>query len=264
MEAEILQLQEPIPLRAAGNETMKIRSQIFTSLAVVLSFISATHAHGQGTFQNLDFESANIPNGTPAGTVAVSSALPSWTVYYGSSQQSQMGYQSFSLGATFVSLLTPGSNPVFNSINGNYSVLLQGGVTSTDASIVQTGIVPSSAKSILFYAESVNAGTLLVSLGGQNIPFFALSSGPNYTEYGGDISAFAGQTEQLKFSALYQSGGNNNWNIDDIQFSPNQIPEPQTWALLFCGAAGGLLTRRFSEQSAKSAPPQSARRGERK
>jgi hypothetical protein len=216
------------------------------ALITVLLISNAAPLFAQGTlpFQNLDFESANIPNGTPAGTVAVSGALPSWTVYYGSSQQSQMGYQSFSLGATFVCLLTPGSNSVFNSINGNYSVLLQGGVTSTDASIVQTGIVPSSAKSILFDAESVNAGTLLVSLGGQNIPFFALSSGPNYTEYGGDISAFAGQTAQLKFSALYQSGGNNNWNIDDIQFSPNSIPEPQTWALMFCGAVGWFLMRR--------------------
>jgi len=36
--------------------------------------------------------------------------------------------------------------------------------------------------------------------------------------YRGDISVFAGQIEQLTFTAL--QGVNNYWEIDDIQFVP--------------------------------------------
>jgi hypothetical protein len=75
----------------------------------------------------------------------------------------------------------------------------------------------------------------LVSLGGQNVPFFALSTVAPYTIlYGGDISAFAGQSEQLMFSAL--QGENNGWNIDDIQFSSSSVPEPSVFALTALGA----------------------------
>ena len=66
------------------------------------------------------------------------------------------------------------------------------------------------AESILFNAQNLGGslgGVFLVSLGGQSIPFFALSTGSNYTLYGGNIPAFGGETEQLTFSAL--AGGNN-------------------------------------------------------
>jgi hypothetical protein len=73
-------------------------------------------------------------------------------------------------------------------------------------------------------------------LGNQNISFSALSTGANYTLYGGNIPlAFAGQSEQLMFSALE---GENFWNIDDIQFSSTAVPEPNEFAL---GALGALL-----------------------
>jgi hypothetical protein len=125
------------------------------------------------------------------------------------------------------------------ALDGNYSVLLQGGGTAPYASISQTGFVPVSAESLDFKAErfGVGVGTLQVSLGGQNLSYFALSNGPNYTLYGADISAFAGQTEQLTFSALDDQYP-NNWAIDDIQFSSEPVPEPTTFAL---AALGGLL-----------------------
>jgi hypothetical protein len=163
--------------------------------------------------------------------IATTNALPGWTVFIGSNQASQITYDDPALGSTFVTLnATNGEN-----ISGNFSVLLQGGLTASAASIIQTGSVPVSAESLLFEAQP-GAGTLQVSLGGQNLPFFALSSGANYTLYGTDVSAFAGQAEQLMFSALRAPGGFNNWNIDNIQFSNQQVPEPSVAAFLALGA----------------------------
>jgi hypothetical protein len=82
-------------------------------------------------------------------------------------------------------------------------------------------VVPASAQSISFRAQA-GIGTLLLSLGGQNLPFTAVGTGPNYTLYGANIyganipAGLAGQLEQLEFSAL--EGNNNYWTLDDIEF----------------------------------------------
>src|SRR5262249_5063283 len=96
--------------------------------------------------------------------------------------------------------------------------------------------------SIRFNAQGVplasGGGPLLVSLGGQDISFSAILTGPNYAMYGGNIpSGLAGQIEQLMFSTP-TDGGNNYWEIDDIQFSSSAIPEPSAFGLL---ALGGLF-----------------------
>jgi hypothetical protein len=115
--------------------------------------------------------------------------------------------------------------------------LYGGAGASSGVSISQTGVVPASAESILFKAQNAGAllsGILSVSVGGQNIPFSALFTGSNYTLYGGDVSAFSGQSKQLVFSAL--AGDNNYWEIDDIQFSQTAIPEPSEFVLAALGA----------------------------
>ena len=55
--------------------------------AGALAFGIPVCGHGQGTFQNLNFEAASIPPGTQPGTVvSTNSALPGWsastTLYY--------------------------------------------------------------------------------------------------------------------------------------------------------------------------------------
>jgi hypothetical protein len=70
---------------------------------------------------------------------------------------------------------------------------------------------------------------------------------PNYTQYGANISAWAGDTEQLTFSALASSTtGLNNWTVDDISFSLEAVPEPNAFVLT--GIAGVLfaLYRRYA------------------
>lgn len=80
-----------------------------------------------------------------------------------------------------------------------------------------------------------------------------LETGPNYTLYSGDISAFSGQTVELRISALYNEpfgapDGFTALKLDSITF----VPEPGTVALFLVGfAVSGLVHRRRRSNRAK-------------
>jgi len=212
----------------------------------VVSLVFLRNATGQD-FQNLDFESANlspVPPGQFGGFVSITNALPGWSGYLGLNQVTSVWQNDLSLGAASIDILGPDWN-LSGIIDGQFTVVLQPGLDPfgsgniVSASISQTGLVPISTESLLFKAQPNSGATsLLVSLGGQNISFSAISTGPNYTQYGGNISAFAGQTEQLTFTAVANAG--NFWNINDIQFSPSSVPEPSVLGLF---VLGGLFFR---------------------
>src|SRR5882724_5781885 len=153
----------------------------FFILAVIISPILS--ALGQGAFQNLNFEAATIPQTQAFGPVNVTAALPNWSVFLGTFQLTQVLFNDEDLGTTSVSLLGTNGTIGIKSIQGGFSVLLQGGVTATDASISQTGLVPALTESIMFKAQP-GFGLLDVSLGGQNILVLTLATTPNYTLYG--------------------------------------------------------------------------------
>jgi PEP-CTERM motif-containing protein len=208
------------------------------SLIPVLVLLPPVGMVAQGTFRNMDFEQAQIPQTQPPGFVSADLAFPFWTVYYGSTQQTQVLWNEVSAGSTLATLLGQfASQPPFggpNALDGGYSAFLFGG--PTDCSIAQVGQIPTDAVSLLFKAQLPGPGyQLIVSMGGVNLPVFDVSSGPNYTLYGVNVAQFAGMQEDLRFIA---PAGNNHWNLDDIVFSPNPVPEPTTGALF---ALGGLL-----------------------
>ena len=215
---------------------MKTRMLIISqalSVSVVLS------AFAQGTFENLNFEQANPVSsgvGYPPYYVTAASALPYWTVTIGGVQQTQVLENDPSLGSPEVMLVGPGGPTA--ALDGNYSVLLEG--SDAIASISQTGLIPGGTQSLLFEAEKgfggAGNGNLSVLIGTQTLSITPLATQPTYTLYGANISAWAGQSEELTFSAL--EGGLNNWTIDDISFSPGAVPEPNPLALT---AIGGLL-----------------------
>jgi hypothetical protein len=219
--------------------------------ATMLSFLSA---QAQGTFQNLNFEQANIvpivgnPNYPYA--VSVADALPDWTVNYGSVQQTVILYNDVELGGeTQVTLYAQGyPGYVGPIIDGNFSVLLQGGEVNgvpAAASINQTGQIPSGSQSLLFDLGNGPLGPPEVFVGTHELSLFALGGGmgstANYTVYGANISAWAGYTEQLTFSS---PGG--NYLIDDISFSTQSIPEPNPLVLTGLGGLVFALYRRFA------------------
>lgn len=217
----------------------------FVGLLLTL-WVCIVDLQAQGNFQNLNFESANnLPAVLPfqPAFVPVINALPGWTVFQGTSQETQIGYNGISVGGVAVTLI--GTNVVgsgYKALIGYYSVTLDAGEGSgtgpanSSASIAQSGLVPDGSASIRFIAAG-DASSLSVSFMGQNIPYYPLFPVFGSEMYGGDISAFAGQTGTFLFTEA--PGVSNPFAIsylDNISFSPNPVPEPETWALLICGA----------------------------
>jgi hypothetical protein len=215
-------------------------------LATLLATLSTK---AQGTFQNLNFEEANpvIVDGSPYYPYGVTSAsaLPNWTVSIGGVPQTQIVENDPSLGAPSVMLAGPGDAFGFPPIDGNYSVLLQGSFSSSVPAISQTGLIPAGTQSLYFEAQT-GTGALDVLVGNQDVPFAAVGSGPNYTLYGANISAWSGQTEQLTFAAQESTMGLSDWEIDDISFSSQAVPEPSPLALTGVGALVFALYRRYA------------------
>lgn len=208
---------------------MKVCFGIFL---VLFTFCESGRAQG---FVDLNFENATIVPDTSSPyypyAVYASSALPGWTVSGVTFlPTNEILYNDITLGDACVSIMGTNGNPA--ALAGKYSVYLYNGV-----SISQTGVVPAQANSLDFIAFGANDSLLTVSLDGQNISFIPLSGTANYTEYGGNLPAgMDGLSEQLVFSAL--AGQNNNWVIDNIQFSPTLVPEPNALGLF---ALGGLF-----------------------
>jgi hypothetical protein len=202
---------------------------------IVFGFLLVCRSAPAQGFINLNFESAKIIPTSPY-SIDATNALPGWTVLLGGDQVSLIAYNNPAVGGTSVSIwATNGAQ-----ISGRCSVFLQGGFyyfNPPTAAISQTGLIPISSISLFFEAQP-GPGALDVSLDGQNLNFFAVGTGANYTLYGADISAFAGQIETLEFSAQQDLDRYNGWTIDNIQFSPSPVPEPDVLGL---SAMGGLF-----------------------
>ena len=165
---------------------------------------------GQGTFQNLGFESAHdIPVFDPAGhpwIMSAADALPGWTCYLGTNQTGSAGYDDIALSSAAVGIqdhASPWAPAAL--ISGQYCASLQYGYVFTGpsdyylgpASIAQSGQIPSDARSIMF------DGTypFVVSFAGSPIPLVVWSTQPGYNVYAGDVSQFAGQPGELRIAS---------------------------------------------------------------
>jgi hypothetical protein len=213
-----------------------------------VSLLTVLSAQAQATFQNLDFESANLSNPSgPYNEVPISSALPGWSASIGGVPVTEVWANDYSLGAATIDVFGPGWNSVNPGIiDGNYTVYLQSGSSITgvgtfNTSISQDGTIPANAQSLEFKASTVGGNTpLSVFFAGNNLSVVDLSSGQDpsgqlYNVYGVNIASYEGQTGQLEFTAVFP-----NWTeLDDIAFSTNAVtPEPGIIALT---AMGGLL-----------------------
>jgi hypothetical protein len=98
--------------------------------------------------------------------------------------------------------------------------------------------------SIQFYVNQSSFATFQVTFGGNIIPTTQIGTGPNYDIMAGDVSAYAGQMGELRFTAPPGEGG----FLDNIQFLTTPVPEPGTLALLAAGAV--LLRLRRGRKSA--------------
>jgi PEP-CTERM motif len=215
---------------------------LFLNLWHCAVLFSAQFAAGQGTFQNLNFESASVPNirSDQTAFVLTTDALPGWTTYSGPYQQSQVLYNGISLGGALVSLVDRHTLGYSNNVIGGSftvtldsgSIFINGNQILVSAAIAQSGMIPGGSMSLRFDA-SWNVGALSVTFGGHVLPFYALSSGPNYTRYGADVSAFAGQSAELRFTEQPNPPPSvfTIAFLDNIFISPEAIPEPSVLGL---------------------------------
>jgi hypothetical protein len=136
-----------------------------------------------------------------------------------------MFHNDVSLGAEEVTIYGPQwfSDQV---LEGSYTVSLQPSMVgpTITAAIGQTGRIPQAAESVRFYGN----GAYVVTFGGQQIPVVALGTTSTYTIFGGDISSFANQTGELRFTGVGL--------LDAIQFSNLPTPEPSGFGLSALGA----------------------------
>ena len=87
----------------------------------------------------------------------------------------------------------------------------------------------------LRFLASQYQSTFIVSLNGQPLSYGILQDFGAFREFGADISGYAGQTAELRFTQRSGLGFEHDLFLDNIAFSPNAVPEPGTWVLLALG-----------------------------
>ena len=189
---------------------------------LIITLCAIWPAQGQAPFQNLDFSAAQIPPGTTNGSfLPVSQLLPGWSAYIGSVQENAIGYNMIYLDAAGVTLVGPGGNVALPPGN-SYTAVMQASYGFSGmlvpTSIVQTGLIPVTAMSLVFEAN-FNAGEWAVTIGGQNLPVTQQAITGSYVVYAGNISAYAGKTEQLQFTALAGQSVAGFFSLANISFS---------------------------------------------
>jgi hypothetical protein len=226
-------------------------------LMVLLNLFSLPTIVFAQTFQNFDFESADVSTVVGYKQVQFANAFPGWsgstqTPYFGFSSMASYNYAQ--MDDMFIGIFD--QNGPYPSLDG-YTAYLGGDLSTPyvnygSADIWQTGVIPANAKSIQFYStiayEEAMPGyspTLTLSLNGTPVSFSAIGTLGAFTQYAADVSAYAGTSTTLKFdvSATYPSPApvspNRHWifgvGIDQISFSPTPAPEPAAITLLSLG-----------------------------
>jgi hypothetical protein len=206
-----------------------------TKLLIVLACLGIRLSASAQGFVNLGFESCTLSTNLHA-IVSVGVAFPSWSVYRGGVLQTEVAYNAVISQQSHISLNS--TTMSFPMLSGDYNArFLVSTADGLDVALGQVGQIPIGASSLQFMTASVNpvpAGGLTVTFGGSPLSLIPLGLAPGYTLWTADISAFAGNTGELRFTAN-QVGGNWATYLDDIMFVP--VPEPSTWALLALGGA---------------------------
>jgi len=162
------------------------------------------------SFTNLDFEEVTL--------IGDYVTLPGWTGYSGTQVISVFPTNAVSLGGPVISVIDTNCPPhlvnnVYYSVpHLKYAVVLQAGTIPVGpthifepvlVAIAQTGTVATTAQSIRFSASPVaDLAKLQVTFNGIPLPLAVRTVMTNrQVLFGADISAFAGQTGELRFCA---------------------------------------------------------------
>jgi hypothetical protein len=252
-------------VRWPRNSRPQTEASVKRYSAILIPFILACGAHGQGTFRNLGFESAKVQDLAPGAfeVVPITEGIRGWTQYSSGHEEMFVAHNAISDGP-LASILGPqyASDGIHITpiIEGNYMIFMTPGPSvGNDLSLAQTGTVPVDARSILFKVRGASAPIL--SLGGLPLNIIPVQIGSSYTLYGADATQFAGKTEELRFTTLGPFHlGNTGFFLDSIEFSAQIVPEPGTTTLLLSGllaiAYGTWRSRKRRASSTQDSSPE--------
>lgn len=215
---------------------------VYRAVWVVLVLFSIVGVCPAQSFTNLNFEQGTVQLNDPMfGWLDWSVAVPGWS--HSDGDDTQIVYYGYShVGVTQWFMLVDANNPSYRPLSGRYSLALQSGYydmgmsTWVSASVYQTGLVPSYARSVRFTATggcgiTVNGTAPVVqSLGGST--------------YAADVSRFAGTVCELRFTNLGAPDPyfcSEPMLLDNIYFSSTPVVPESSSLLLLGGGVIGLL-----------------------
>ena len=210
----------------------------------VFALLSASPLRAQTNFRNLGFEQSRAQNLPPGASeiVSVSLAFPGWSATIGTNSAPPINHNQMFFGTAGISIYGPQSGMI--APEGSYFVILQAGHQPAAppgvlaaSSIFQTATIPLLTQSMQFLSTPILEG-IDVSFGGQSVPLVLVSTDPSgWSRWGGDFGAFAGQTGELRFTAVATPPTPAlGVYLDAITFSAAPVPEPSIFALFAVGA----------------------------
>jgi hypothetical protein len=250
-----------VQFRRSRFKTVDFLKWYYVMKTTPIFALCSLSAAAQGTaFVDLNFENANriavsrVP--FQVGQLPVGQAIPGWSVEIGGTPQTLVGLNQVGLTGASASLYYTGTTDPFL---GDFSFTIRAGSDFLNpqildsTSLFQSGLIPTGVHSIQFYGRfGPSLDYFHVSLGGRNLTLVALQPMALGYIFGADISQFAGQYEQLRFTVDpgAQIINPGRLILDNITFSPNVIsPEPSSALLSTLGVTALILLRpkcRFS------------------
>ena len=225
---------------------------------LLIVFVTRTQIQSSaGPFENLGFDEAQTNNiqtiqlGGPNDKICrglTKEMLPYWELYRGTTLETNTGLNMLLPGTStgWATLINEPEKSMI-PVEGIYSLLLtpcydiRGDMSYIPMSLIQIGLIPSEARTVHF----MNFGsTFELRLNGSLVPLVYIDRGFNpvnpqlrWADGIGEISAYAGQEVEMKFTSLRTTLSVYN-GIDSIYFSIEPIPEPAGMVLF---SLGGLL-----------------------
>ncbi len=219
-------------------------------------------------FRNLDFEQAKAPTSIYTWDEGVASLFPGWTLYprirntgAGALDSPIPGYNSICLGSPCINIYGPSRFPFDLSSpaeHGKFSVLIDSGGgrqgDSFDLGLSQSGLVPSKAKTLLFFST----GEITLRINESSLAPVLVEAGTRYPTYGVDVSAWSGSVVDLKIGAsgtFNRFSGGAYVHLDYLRFSEvSLVPEPTSLTLSVVGLSGlaWMYRHRFTRQPRRS------------
>jgi hypothetical protein len=233
------------------------------AVLVLASLCGSLPVAGQ-SFQNMGFESATLVpvSASEPYIIQWNPAMPGWSGWVGEVQVTSLRYNAECLTVcTSLGIIDQPGYSWGAPLVGRYSAIISAGPYlggPYQASIAQTGLIPSNAQSVrflgLFGGSSQiipSADQLIVSVGGQSLPVYSFA-GSDYRTFAADVSAFAGQTAELRLTVATepaiggQQGRGSHLMLDFVFFSAVPVPEPTVGILLLVGVCilGGWKVRK--------------------